>query len=359
MTTKPDESEFDPVDRRSNQWLDAEPGDSEFNESAMDTSEPLNREQLRRAADVQLVHAMLIGLSENREDARQRRLHRLMQSIAVDEARMAGEEATSPQRPHRYVGPAVRWGTAAMIMISLTVLLISLPSNKAMATIDQMISAIENAGDRTYSVIVRDRNTGRRDRGGGRSAAERGRQERAVLDGATLYLRGSGKYVLYRYTPSGQAVINGSDGLTNWLIRPRRAVLVSNNPQAFRIPMPEELADLLALDFTDTLRQIRERYKIKHLGAVPVERDQERSWAYLRATRRKGRFKGPRVIRIWAHPDTGLLRRIEFADVRLQGDPEPKKLLLDLRDQHTLAENWFTHAAHHAEDAEVDFLSEP
>ena len=359
MTTESNESESRRVDRLSNQWLDAEPGDSEFYESAMNASESLNSEQLCRAADVQLLHAMLTGLAENSGDARQHRVSKLIQSIRADKKETAGEEATSPQKPRRYVGPAIRWGTAAMIIIGIAVLLTSLPPNKAMATIDQMISAIENAGDRTYSIIVRDQRTGRRDRGGGRSAAERReRPERAVLDGAKLYFRGKGQYVLYRYTPSGQTVVNGSNGQTNWLIRPRREVLVSNDPQAFRIPMPEDLADLLTLDFGDTLQRIRERYKIKYLGIVPVEQDQDTSWAYLHATRPNRRFRGPRVIRIWAHPGTGLLRRIEFADIRLQDDPEPKKLILDLLDQKQLPDDWFTHSAHHSADAEVDFLSE-
>ena len=122
--------------------------------------------------------------------------------------------------------------------------------------------------------------------------------------------------------------------------------------------MPEDPANLLTLDFSNTLQQIRERYKIKCPGIVPVEQIQEASWTYLHTTRQNRKFKGPRVIRIWAHPDTGLLRRIEFADIQLQGDPEPKKLIFDLRDQKQLAENWFTHTAHHAEDAEVDVLSE-
>ena len=359
MTTEPNESENRLVDRLSNQWLDAEPGDSEFDESAMDTPESLNSEQLCRAADLQLLHAMLTGLAENSEDGKQRRVNKLMQSIRADKETIAGEKATSPRKPRRYVGPAVRWGTAAMIIIGITILLTSLPPNKAMATIDQMISAIEKAGDRTYSVVVRDLRTGRRGRGGGRSAVEkRGHQERAVLDGATLYLRGRGRYVLCRYTPSGQTVVNGSNGQTNWLIRPRREVLVSDNPQAFKIPMPADLADLLTLDFSDTLQQIRELYRIKYLGTVPVEQDEDTSWAYLHATRQNHRSKGPRVIRIWAHPDTGLLRRIEFADIRLQGDAEPKKLILDLIDQKQLPDDWFTHSSHHPADAEVDSLSE-
>ena len=359
MTTDPNESGTDLVDQLSNKWIDAEFEGSVFNESATEVSESLDKKQLRRAADVQLVHAMLLGIAENNKDARQNRIRKLMQLIRADRHKQTAEKVTIPLKKYRYVGPAIKWGTAAMIIIGITILLTSLPPNKAMATIDQMILAIENAGDRTYLIIVRDQKTGRRDRQPSRFTVQRSnRQERAGLDGATLYLRDRGEYVLYRYTPSGQTVVNGSNGQTNWLIRPRREVLVSNNPQAFRIPMPGDLANLLTLDFSDTLQKIRERYKIKYLSTVPVDQDQETSWSYLHATRQNRRFRGPRVIRIWAHPDTGLLRRIEFADIQLQGDPEPKKLIFDLIDQKQLADNWFTHTAHHPEDAEVDVLSE-
>jgi hypothetical protein len=152
--------------------------------------------------------------------------------------------------------------------------------------------------------------------------------------------------------------VNGSNGQTNWLIRPRREVLVSDDLQAFRIPVPVDLADLLTLDFSDTLQQIRERYRVKYLGTVPVEQDKDASWTYLHATKPNRRFRGPRVIKIWAHPDTGLLRRIEFADIRLQDNPKPMKLILDLMDQKQLPNDWFTHSAHHPADAEVDSLSE-
>ena len=359
MTTGSNEFENNLIDRLSNQWLDAEPDDSEVNESAMDASDSLNSKQLRRAADVQLLHALLTGLADNSETARQRRIDKLMQSIRADTNKVNGEQAKSPRKSRWYIGPAIRWGTAAMIIIGITIVLTSLSPNKAMATMDQMISAIEKAGDRTYYLVVRDQRTGRRERTGGGAAVERrGRQERAVLDGAKLYLRGKGQYVLYRYTPSGQTVVNGSNGQRNWLVRPRREVLISSNPQAFRIPMPVELADLLTLDFGDTLQRIRESYRIKYLGTVPVEQDKDTSWAYLHATKQNRKFRGPRVIRIWAHPDTGLLRRIEFADIRLQDDPEPKKLIFDLIDQKQLPNDWFTHSAHHPADTEVDFLSE-
>jgi hypothetical protein len=80
---------------------------------------------------------MLTGLAENTEDAKQRRVVKLMQSIRADKETAAGERAIGSQKPRRYVGPAIRWGTAAMIIIGITILLTSLPPNKAMATIDK------------------------------------------------------------------------------------------------------------------------------------------------------------------------------------------------------------------------------
>jgi len=108
MTTEPNESENDPVDRLSNHWLDAEPDDSEFGESAIDTSESLDSEQLCRVADVQLLHAMLTGLAENSQDARQRRVNKLMQSIRADKEKIAGEKATSTQKPRRKLSSQMR-----------------------------------------------------------------------------------------------------------------------------------------------------------------------------------------------------------------------------------------------------------
>lgn len=113
---------------------------------------------------------------------------------------------------------------------------------------------------------------------------------------------------------------------------------------------------MLTLDFGETSRQIREQYKIKYLGTVPVEQAQAASWSYLHATRNDRDFTGPRVVRIWAHPDTGLLRRIEFADIHLRDSPGLKKMIIDLSDEKPLPQDWFAHTAHHRQDAEVDYL---
>ena len=67
-----------------------------------------------------------------------------------------------------------------------------------------------------------------------------------------LYARDGIQFVLYRWTPSGNPVINGSNSRENWLIRPGRPILVSRDP-AFRIPMPENLATVPFVDIRSSL----------------------------------------------------------------------------------------------------------
>jgi hypothetical protein len=142
------------------------------------------------------------------------------------------------------------------------------------------------------------------------------------------------------------------------LIRPDKPVLVSSDPQAFRIPMPPDLEAILALDLKATLLRIRDNYRVKFVDETRDDRTQNRSWIYLDADRRNRDFPGPKNIELWADSDTDILQRIEFADIRLQGDPAPKRLILELVDQNPFPDNWFTRQAHHSQDAKVDFVSD-
>jgi hypothetical protein len=227
-----------------------------------------------------------------------------------------------------------------------------------MAAIDQMITAIDKAGDRTYSITLRkkgkDAQSPPHDRDSGTIKPA---GERAGLDGATLYLRGSDKFVLYQQTPSGKTVISGSDGKTRWHIRPDKPVLVSSDPEAFRIPMPPELAAILSLDLKATLLHIRDHYKVKYLEDVTDVQQHNGTWKYLDARKISHDLPGPKNIEIWADSETGLLLRIEFADIHLEDDPSPKRLIIELVDQTQQSDDWFTRQAHHTQDAEVDFLS--
>lgn len=345
MTTEANNHKNDDIDELTGKWFDA-PAD----ETCGSVPSHCDIKQVRRAAHLQLVHSMLIQLADRNKLARERRIQNVMTQI--------GSGGMVYSRIRRITKPFLRYGIAAMLMISAYLLFIQMSPTTAVASIDKMIAAIDTAGDRTYSIRIEKYQNDRQPPPGPPPQRPEEPGERAGLNGATLYLRGSSKFVLCWQTPSGRTVINGSDGQTNWHIRPDKPVLISNDPQAFRIPMPPELADILSLDFKTTLVHIRDHYKIKYLENPADNQLHKSSWTYLDASKSSRDFQGPKNIEIWADSQTGLLMRIEFADIHLEEEPSPQRLIIELINQTPLSDDWFSHQTHHPEDAAVDFISE-
>ncbi len=334
MTADSHNPEKDFVDELTSQWFDSESLDSKVDELPKKTDETFTAEQLKRANELRLVHSLLLQLADREAAAKEHRVQRVMQNI--DDAKQM------PEMFRRIAQPFIRYGIAAMIIIAAAILFTKMPSNTAVAAIDQIIVAIDQAKDRTYALSFE-----REDRRQDRPPMPRGKDRRSDLDGATLYLRGSNQHVLYRSTASGKFLINGSDGVTSWLIRPDKPLLTSSDPQAFPIPIPDELANIFSLDLKSTLLHIREHYTIKHLEEVVDEKQSNEMLHYLDARKITREFEGPKNIEIWANAQTGLLLRIEFAKIHLQDDPHPKRLIIDLIDQEQLSDDWFTHQAHY------------
>ena len=347
------------ADRLAGLLFDSEVDACELSESAADAGASMDERQIRRVADLHLVHSLMLQVSSCDHTARERLIDRVLQCIQHESGMSSEGQSTVSYRPHSMFGTLFRYGVAATLIISVTIVLTQMPSSNAMAAMDKMITAMDRADDRAYRILVKDSGTGRGDPRNDRYPDLREPQRnRATLDGAVLYLRGNDKFVLYRPTPSGSTVINGCDGQTRWLVRPKRPVLVSSAPQAFRIPMPEELAELLTLDFRATLVQIRDNYAVKYLDDGTVDHGEDLPWMYLNARKQNRNFKGPKNIRIWADAASGVLQRIEFVEVRLQGHREFKKLIIELVGQNALPENWFTHESHHTSGVEIEFLGD-
>jgi hypothetical protein len=234
-----------------------------------------------------------------------------------------------------------------------------LTSNSALAALDRVIRAIDDQVDRTYEIAVEPADhPGARELeqtpSEGRPNSLPPEQRRPGLDGAILYARGGSQFVLYRSTPSGNPVINGSNGRENWLIRPERPVLVSSDPGAFRIPMPENLATVPFVDIRLSLTSLRHAYQIEELAAEKLAQDDPTPWRHLRARKIDRATQGPNVISIWFHPTTNLIGKIGFERMHLQGRPEPRRMTIALTSRQPLPANWFDHDAHHSPDTPIE-----
>jgi len=339
------------ADRLVGEWLDSQP-DQTDHDAAGSGGETLSAAQRRRVADLQLVHSLLTHVYDPDEAGRERQIQKAMWRIR-SEGGMLPEPAAA-RRSRRLARRLISWSVAAAAAILLVVSLVSLfSSNPAVAALDRMIAAVEQAGDRTYSIRMWDQRPGiRRDRR--HRGAEPPDARKASLDGATLYLRGRNMFVLERPTSTGRTVVNGFDGSQSWLIRPKRPVLVSDDPTRFRIPMPEDLAGVLSLDMRATLDRIRDSYEVEYLGPRSFGEGTDRAWTHLRARKRDRRVRGPKVIKLWSHPDSDLLRRIVFENVKVQGQPTLRHIAIDLVSERPLPADWFTHSAHHPSGVPIE-----
>lgn len=386
MTTENNGSNEDVIDALTSRWFDSETDDTETGRSAEAVSRSLDSKQRKQVVDFQLVHSLLIQLSDRNKNTKEKQIQQLMERIANEtNAHRAGIVKLS-----RFLRPFMRYGAAALLILAFLFLLKLTPSPTATAAMAQVIAAFDQAGDRTYSILIegnrRDRRTPRHERfdpppPGQKSSThppafrkddrrdrrpkpfdrspERGREpgERAVLDGSTLYLRGSDQFVLFRPTPSGRILINGCDGQTRWMIRPEKPVIVSSHPNAFPIPLPKELADILSLNLKETLIHIGKHYQVKYMNETGESEHRNGSRIYLDAERVSRDFNGPQNIEIWSEAETGLLLRIEFAGIHVEDYSSPVRMIIELTNQTPLAENWFTRQTHHSPVAEVYELS--
>lgn len=373
----PDESPILPdPDRAASWWMD---GDAEAEEprsasaaafSPGSAIEAAGDRARFRAADLQLVHALLLHLNHGEATRRQARIERAMQAVRQgsheDEHLREGalgrqaESAGKTGSGHQ-VRLFVRWAVAASLLVAAATWFYTVStSNSALAALEQVVQAMDDPADRTYEIWLEpvDR-PGEREPGGQRdrrSDVPPPEDRRPGLDGAILYVRG-GQFVLYRSTPGGRLVINGSNGRENWLVRPERPVLISDSPTAFRIPMPEDLATVPLVDVRESLALLRRGYEIEELPAEKLGDGDLTLWRHLRAEKTDRAAPGPNAISLWFHPETNVVGRIRFEQMHLQGRREPRSMTITLTSLRPLPVDWFEHSAHHAPDAAVERLA--
>ncbi len=352
-------------DRILGWWMDGDAGTAARGHLPEATPElpvgALDDRTFSAAAGMQLVHALLQHLDDREAAARKTRIERVL--AAIHQESVHGIEAPRPAmvsvQRRRHVGAMLRWAAAVSLLIGVASWVYVATSNSAIAALARVVEAWDESTDRTYEISVEPSDSRAEHKAGPKpSRPESGTppptDHRPGLDRAVLYVRGGNQFVLYRPTVKGQMVINGSNGRENWLVRPKRPVLVSSDPSDFRLPMPESLATIPFVDVRSTLLDLRYGYDIKEGPAEPLSADDPTQWRHLHARKIDPVTKGPRAISIWFHPTTSLIGQIRFEQVNLQGRQQPRRMTISLVSTRTLAADWFDHGAHHAPETTVE-----
>jgi hypothetical protein len=291
-------------------------------------------------ADERLIHALLLHMHDAQAvEQREQRVRKVMDAIR------APQILRFPAWTRRLVAAA-----AAMLLVAVGIWAFSFSSTPAMASLNEIISALARPGDRTFHLQMLDL----AEPPGRGPLDDQGRQgsvPRPGLDNATLHLRDGTQYVLVRHDPNGGQIYDGFDGRQSWRVRKGVVAETKDGLGAGGIPMPPMMADVPFCDLHQTLEQIRVDYTVEQLDQAALAPGGQLQRHVL--VRRNSRVvRGPETIEIWADPQTSMPRRIVFDRAKLQGSPAPCRLTLDLISEDALPPAWFSPSSHIAVEDE-------
>jgi hypothetical protein len=235
-----------------------------------------------------------------------------------------------------------------MVLIAVGLWVFTYNTAPALASLNDILSALGQPGDRTYHIQMEDlpEPPGRRPPDENWPTG----MPRPGLDDAKLYLRDGRQYLLVRHDPRGGLIYDGYDGQQSWRVRNGVVAEIREGLGAGGIPMPPMMADVPFSDLPQTLERIRVDYSVEQFDLAPLQSG-DALLRHVRVRRNTREVKGPETIEIWADPETGMPRRIVFDKAKLQGNRQPCRLTLDLVSEESVPENWFTPTPHASTDS--------
>lgn len=223
--------------------------------------------------------------------------------------------------------------TAAAAMVLAAGVL--LRPTAAMAALEKVVQAAQGTLSRCYSVRVLEPGLPEEPRQG------RGPYPPANhLEGAMLWMRGPGEFVLQQRLPNGEIRMLGSNHEGSWTVRGLGPVKVSPDPNRFGRAIFTPSGELASLDLRTRLGQLTENHDLEWVdGQSPGIRK-------LRALRQRQAQGGPKEVELWFDPATGVVERMVLRQLP-RGNGGPRSLELVLVSAEPLPDAFFRHESHH------------
>ena len=250
--------------------------------------------------------------------------------VGVDRSQLAAGAKPSPTGRTRF-----RWVSAVMVTAaSITVFavfgfLLATPKS-AHAAMEQVIAALRLPITRVYDVHVTTTFAGR---------------EREQY--GTLYTRSTDQFVAtFPDTPVYPTTL-GSDGTNRWWIRGEEKWSSSESWQhaANRREAVIDRLTTLQLQMNVFLTELPQQYELRLLPEEPLPNDTAVMCRPIEATRSVNDINLPQTVRIWAHPETGVVVRMQLLREKLSLVAK-SRVELNLREVTEVPATFFT-ADHH------------
>ena len=331
------------IDQQIADWLDGE---------GVDSVEELVSESTEQVASSLLLHGILSEIGSRDEMKDSERMNAVLAAIR-DESAEPLKSDSSHDHGRRHV--ALLTTVVSIAAVLILAVMFAGPQQRvaaAMATLDQVIESARLPVDRMYEIsVVEDYPRDKRPRGLPEDRWQREPKEQ--IDGATLHVRGTDKYVLIRALQDGRRRITGCDGEQSWAFREDGPVHVSSDLSRFRGGMPGGQQDFPLINIHSHLSQLKDGYDIeltdeKQRTADGVELSQ------LAGSRKSRDVRGPKQVDIWFNPADGSVHQMLLSGLP-RGGGGPKSVSLKLIDQSDLGPDFFHHESHHEPDRRVRY----
>jgi hypothetical protein len=237
------------------------------------------------------------------------------------------------------------WLAAAAVAATLLVASLLLRPTDAMAALERVVQVAQETVTRCYSVRVLE--------AGPPEAPATGRGPYPPanhLEGATLWMKGPGEFVLRQGLPNGEIRLFGGDRAGSWTMRGLGPVKVSPDPTRFGRAIFAPSGEVAFLDLRTQLSRLKADYDVEWLD------DESPDVRKLRAVRQRQAQGGPKEVELWFDPASGVIERLILRQLpRNHGGPRSLELVLLSSDP--LPDAFFRHESHHEPDRPI--LLEP
>lgn len=274
-----------------------------------------------------LVEALLLTHYDSNEAAMEMRYQGVLQRI---------NKSSGSQFFNKFKR-TIKWGIAAGLILFVGLIVLLETGNSAMADLDELINLYPIAGDKTYRVTVKPSTVE-----GGQSIV----QEKRSFRRGYLYTRGSEQFVLVQERGPGRKLLRGHNGEKSWVVTPPGNVSISDDPNAYRIPISDSATVFSFMDLHGSLRYLKDGYQIRSGKPVKEGAPSERRLSTLTARKRSKSVKGPPTVVIHYDPDSYLLMKVIVRDTRAQGFEGRVTVTMDLESRDLLPSDWFEPETH-------------
>lgn len=307
-------------------------------------------------ADKQLLHALLLGHHDSEE-----KLDALLEHSMASVRAQGRAKALMrvPSTISRKLMPVM--SIAASVFIVSLVFFTSLPSNTAVADIDNIIARLAAVNDRLYSLNIEDEvkndeflldhstpDADIKDR----SPVERAPIERALLRKGQLYLRGDTQFVLMGERDDGTTFIKGSNQFESWQISGAKQRLRRAPIGQIKLPIFGRSRDLVFLNLPKTLASLKDSHHFE-VSSGEVIAGVNGAWSKIVATKVDREEKGLAHVELYYEPTSFDLERIVFKRIPMQSNTKKVNLRLDLISKDALPNAFFDAETHSKQNTDA------